>query len=144
MLRAAAGQACQAACAGNATCMGCTWVVADQLCFLLAVLDSTDPEAGYDSWSRIPVAEQPHGGGGGGPLVGPTFAPDAGRSSNGVLPYFAVFGEDAGVVYSVGWSGGWEGQVFLDKSTATGWAPKVGGPEFWNVPPAAGAHLSRL
>ena len=58
---------------------------------MLDALDSTDPEAGYDSWSKIPVVEKPPPHGPALPSTGPVFAPTLGRSSNGVLPYFAVF-----------------------------------------------------
>jgi hypothetical protein len=42
-------QSCQVACAGNAACVGCTWVVGSKECFMLARLDSTDAETGCES-----------------------------------------------------------------------------------------------
>ena len=78
---------------------------------MLDALDSTDPEAGYDSWSKIPVVEKPPPHGPALPSTGPVFAPTLGRSSNGVLPYFAVFGSTAGTVYSIGYSGSWNASV---------------------------------
>lgn len=107
---------CQIACAGNATCMGATWVHASKECYMLASLDSTDSETGYSSWSRVPVVDKPHDAYT--PTVGPTFAPQGGRSSDGVLPYFAVYGADSGWVYSVGWSGGWEAAVHHNNTTS--------------------------
>ena len=115
---------CQAACLSNATCLGVTWVHPGTLgptaaCYMLGSLDSQDPEVGFSSWSRIPVVAKPHSGPAPPPpSTGPIFAPDAGRSSNAVLPYFAVFGQTAGSVYSIGWSGGWEGEVSLTEGQA--------------------------
>ena len=49
--------ACQASCAGNSTCVGATWMGGSRpACYMLAALDYTDPEPGFSSWSRVPVA----------------------------------------------------------------------------------------
>lgn len=118
--------ACQAACAGNKTCLGATWVHPGQLgptpnCYMLGSLDSYDPETGFSSWSKVPVPAKPPPEPTPPPATGPRFHPNAGRSSNGVLPYFAVFGQQSGVVYSVGWSGGWEAEVaFADGTSERG------------------------
>lgn len=118
--------ACQAACAGNKTCLGATWVHPGTLgptpnCYMLGSLDSYDPEPGFSSWSKISVPAKPPPEPPLPPSTGPRFHPNAGRSSNGVLPYFAVFGQQAGVVYSVGWSGGWEAEVaFAEVATDRG------------------------
>jgi hypothetical protein len=109
-------QTCQRFCAGNQTCQGATWVHPGALgptpkCYMLDDLDTTDAEVGFSSWSKVPVLVKPHNPAPSQPLVGPRFAPQGGRSSNGVLPYFSVYGTDAGSVYSIGWSGGWEALV---------------------------------
>jgi hypothetical protein len=50
-------EACQASCAGNKTCLGATWThPPGPACYMLSALDSTDPEQGFSSWSRVPVA----------------------------------------------------------------------------------------
>eukprot|EP01048_Picozoa_sp_COSAG05_P016640 COSAG05_NODE_2171_length_3441_cov_77.812388_3_plen_565_part_00 len=108
--------ACQAACAGNKTCLGATWVHPGTLgptpkCYMLGSLDSYDPEVGFSSWSKITVPAKPPPHPTPTPSTGPKFHPNGGRSSNGALPYFAVFGQKAGLVYSIGWSGGWEAEV---------------------------------
>jgi hypothetical protein len=56
--------ACQASCAGNATCVGATWShPPGPACYMLSALDSTDPEPGFSSWSRVPVAHASATGG---------------------------------------------------------------------------------
>ena len=66
-----------------------------------------------DSWSRIPVVEKPHTPDApAAPSTGPKFAPEGGRSSNFELPFFAVYGSVGGHVFSIGYSGSWEAEIY--------------------------------
>ena len=66
---------------------------------MLDALDSTDPEAGYDSWSKIPVVEKPPPHGPALPSTGPVFAPTLGRSSNGVPGAYKTSAEAPGRIH---------------------------------------------
>jgi hypothetical protein len=70
-------------------------------CYLIvAPLLRWDAEPGYASWTKLSPGPQHD--------AASSFGPRAGRSSDPILPYFAVSGQAAGLVVSIGWSGNWQ------------------------------------
>lgn len=121
--------ACRDACMALPACAGAVWATPVALagCYLLATVDSSDNEEGFTSWV-------PFGGAGGRAGNTTTLAPNGGRSSDGVLPFFTVVaagGEPSGALtVSVGWSGNWVSTITRDAtSNATRIVVAHGGPD---------------
>ncbi len=114
--------ACQARCAANTTCLGATWThPPGPACYMLSALDSTDPEPGFSSWSRVPVV---HTLGPCPPPSGPGITLHMFNSSDTLVedltihaaPYMAItsFNGDGGhVLRRVSFVPNEEGQMFV-------------------------------